>query len=177
MDYSLEPLAASHRQAVIDIFNYFIRHSHAAFPSEPVDYEFFDHFLKMARGYPAVVVRTTAQQVVGFAFLRPHCAADTFRRAAEVTYFILPEHTRQGLGTAILELFVEQAGPLGIDTILACVSSKNLESLSFHGKNGFRECGRFLKIGRKFGEDFDVVWLQKRLILAENSEVRTSIKK
>jgi L-amino acid N-acyltransferase YncA len=30
-------------------------------------------------------------------------------------------------------------------------------------KNGFRECGRFLKIGRKFGEDFDAVWLQKRL--------------
>jgi len=25
------------------------------------------------------------------------------------------------------------------------------------------ECGRFLKVGRKFGEDFDAVWLQKRL--------------
>jgi len=163
MDYSLEPMAASHRQPVIDIFNHFIRHSHAAFLSEPVDYEFFDYFLKMCQGYPSLVVRTAAQQVVGFAFLRPHCSADTFRRAAEITYFILPEHTRQGLGTAILELFVEQAGPLGIDTILACVSSKNLDSLKFHGKNGFRECGRFLKIGRKFGEDFDVVWLQKRL--------------
>jgi len=142
---------------------YFIRHSHAAFLAKPVDYAFFDNFLKMARGYPAVVVRSAAQQVVGFAFLRPHYSAEAFRRAAEINYFILPEHTRQGLGTAILELFVEQAGALGIDTILACVSSKNLESLRFHGKNGFRECGRFLKIGRKFGEDFDVVWLQKRL--------------
>jgi L-amino acid N-acyltransferase YncA len=163
MDYSLEPMSADHRQAVIDIFNHFIRHSQAAFPADPVDYAFFDRFLEMSRGYPAVVVRDAAGQVVGFAFLRPYHPAATFSRTAEITYFILPEHTRQGLGTAILELFVEQAGSLGIDTILACVSSKNPESLRFHGKNGFRECGRFLKVGRKFREDFDVVWLQKRL--------------
>ncbi|MCL4502509.1 MAG: N-acetyltransferase family protein [Deltaproteobacteria bacterium] len=163
MDYSLEPLEARHRQPVIDIFNQFIRQSHAAFLDEPVSYTFFDHFLKITRGYPAVVVRSTAQQVVGFAFLRPHYSPEAFKRAAEITYFILPQHTRQGLGTAILELFVEQAASLNIDTILACVSSKNLESLKFHLKNGFRECGRFLKVGRKFGEDFDAVWLQKRL--------------
>lgn len=163
MDYSLEPMSAAHREAVIDIFNHFIRHSHAAFLADPVDYAFFDWFLKISRGYPALVVRDAAGQVVGFSFLRPHHTADTLRRAAEVTYFILPDHTRQGLGTAILELFVEQAGPLGIDTLLAAISSKNQESLKFHQKNGFREVGRFARIGRKFGEDFDVVWLQKRL--------------
>ncbi len=163
MDYSLETMSASHQQAVIDIFNYFIRHSYAAFLATPVNYDFFDHFLRMSRGYPAVVVRDAAQQVVGFAFLRPHHMADSFRRAAEITYFILPEHTRQGLGTAILELFAEEARPMEIDTLLAAVSSKNEESLRFHLKNGFREVGRFARIGRKFGEDFDVVWLQKRL--------------
>ena len=163
MDYSLETMSDSHRQPVIDIFNHFIRHSHAAFLSDPVDYDFFDHFRKLARGYPAVVVKDAAQQVVGFAFLRPHHTADTLRRAAEITYFILPDHTRQGLGSAILELFMEQAVPLGVDSFLACVSSKNQESLKFHLKNGFREVGRFARIGRKFGEDFDVVWLQKYL--------------
>lgn len=162
MDYSLETMSASHREPVIDIFNHFISNSHAAFLAEPVDYEFFDHFLKMARGYPAVVVRDAAQRVVGFAFLRPHYS-EAFKRVAEVTYFILPEHTRQGLGSSILELFVEQASPMGIEAIMAAISSKNQESLKFHLKNGFREVGRFPKIGRKFGEDFDVVWLQKRL--------------
>ena len=163
MDYSLEPMEDSHRLPVIDIFNDYIRHSHAAFLAEPVDYTFFDHFLRLSRGYPAVAVRSAEQEVVGFAFLRPHFSQAAFKRAAEVTYFILPEHTRKGLGTTILELFVEQAGALGIDSILACVSSKNLESVRFHQKNGFREVGRFVKVGRKFGEDFDAIWLQKRL--------------
>jgi len=50
-----------------------------------------------------------------------------------------------------------------IDTFLAAISSENEEPLGFHLKNGFREAGRFARIGRKFGEDFDVVWLQKHL--------------
>ncbi len=163
MDYSLESMTASHRQPIIDIFNHYVRHSHAAFLSEPVDYGFFDQFLKMSRGYPTLVVKDAAQQVVGFAFLRPHYSAAAFPRAAEITYFILPEHTGQGLGTTILELFVEQAAGLGLEAFLAAVSSKNEASLKFHLKNGFREVGRFLKIGHKFDEDFDVVWLQKLL--------------
>jgi L-amino acid N-acyltransferase YncA len=163
MDYSFEPLGARHREPVIDIFNHYIRNSHAAFPGAPVDYRFFDRFLEVSRGYPAVAVKTGSGQVVGFGFLRPHHPADSFRRTAEVTYFILPEHCGRGLGTAMLEMFVERAGRLGIDSILASVSSRNEASLRFHRKHGFRECGRFPRVGRKLGEDFDVIWLQKRI--------------
>jgi phosphinothricin acetyltransferase len=162
-DYIFEKMSESHRAAVIDIFNYFIRHSYAAYFEEAVDYLFFDHFLKMSRGYPALVIKNDGQQAVGFGFMRPHHLADSFKRAAEVTYFILPEYTRKGLGTAMLDFFAEEARQRGIDSLLANISSRNEESIRFHLKNGFRECGRFLKVGRKFGEDFDVVWMQKIL--------------
>lgn len=58
---------------------------------------------------------------------------------------------------------VEQAAPLGIDSLVVSISSKNFESIAFHQKNGFRECGRFRQAGRKNGEDFDIVWMQKQL--------------
>jgi phosphinothricin acetyltransferase len=48
-------------------------------------------------------------------------------------------------------------------SLLANVSSRNEASLNFHLKNGFVECGRFKDVGTKFGEYFDVVWLQKFL--------------
>jgi phosphinothricin acetyltransferase len=50
-----------------------------------------------------------------------------------------------------------------INSLLANISSRNRQSLEFHRKNGFRECARFPKVGRKFGEDFDAVWMQKQL--------------
>lgn len=159
MEYHFEPLSQKHRQPVIDLFNHYVSHSHAAFLEMPVSYSFFNRFLGITRGYPAVVAKTAVEQVAGFAFLRPYHPAETFRRTAEITYFISPEHTRQGLGTALLEHLVRAAMTMGIDSILAAVSSRNQPSLHFHLQQGFKECGRFPRVGRKFGEDFDVVWM------------------
>ena len=163
ISYSLEEMSDQHRHAVVDIFNYFIVHGFAAYPEEPVGYDLFDRFSEMTRGYPSVVVKEDSGKVVGFAFLHPYHSASTLRRTAEITYFIVPEHTRKGLGTAILERFVEEAQELGVDAILASISSRNEESIRFHRKNGFHKCGRFRKVGRKFGEDFDVIWMQLHL--------------
>ncbi|MBI4642671.1 MAG: hypothetical protein HY743_02800 [Deltaproteobacteria bacterium] len=98
MDYSFEEMSDSHRQAVIDILNYFIRQSYAAYPEESVDYHFFDRFLEMSRGYPALVIKAGDHQVVGFGFMRPHHFADSFKRTAEVSYFITPGKYQEGAG-------------------------------------------------------------------------------
>jgi len=160
MPYRFEKMAEQHRIAVIDIFNHYITNSFAAYPAECVGYEFFDRFLDMARGYPAVVVKSDTETIVGFAFLHPHRSGRTFHRAAEITYFILPGHTGKGIGTAVLGQLKLAAKAQGIATLLANISSRNEGSLRFHEKNGFEVCGRFRRIGRKFGEDFDVVWMQ-----------------
>jgi phosphinothricin acetyltransferase len=163
MSYTLEPLAEVHRKAVIDIFNHYVAHSFAAYPEAAVGYEVFDRFVEMSTGYPAVVATTETGEVVGFAFLRPFHHADTFKRTAEIAYFILREHTGKGLGRAILDRFIEQARKMGVDNFLASISSRNPESLEFHRQQGFKECGRFQEVGRKFGESFDVVWMQRRI--------------
>lgn len=43
------------------------------------------------------------------------------------------------------------------------ISSLNAESLAFHRKNGFRESGRLVAVGRKRGADFDLVLMQRFL--------------
>lgn len=163
MKYSLEPMADRHRVHVIDIFNYYIENSFAAFPETRVNYDFYDRFLEMSKGYPAVVVITEAGEVAGFGFLHRYSYASAFKRTAGLTYFILPQHTRKGLGKTILGRLTEQARGMGIDRLLANISSLNQESLQFHRKFGFQECGRFSGIGRKFGKDFDVIWMIKQI--------------
>ncbi|GAB4342002.1 MAG: GNAT family N-acetyltransferase [Candidatus Abyssubacteria bacterium] len=163
MDYELSPLSQRDRESVVDIFNYYVENGFAAYPEHKLPYEFFDHLLMMIDGYPAVTVREESGTVVGFGFLRAHHPSPTFGRTAEITYFISPEHTRKGIGRRILEHFIAEAGKREIDVILANISSLNEQSLRFHRWMGFEECGRFRRIGRKFGRDFDVVWMQKLL--------------
>jgi L-amino acid N-acyltransferase YncA len=160
MTYRLEDMTLEYSQEVIDIFNHYVSNGFAAYGDQPVEIEHFNRFLGIARGYPAMVVKDESGTVVGFAFLHPYRSESTFHRVAEITYFIHPDHTGKGLGTRILKEFVEAAKARGIDTFLASISSRNEASLRFHVKHGFEECGRFRRIGRKFGQDFDVVWMQ-----------------
>ncbi len=162
-EVTFESMAEGHGRAVIDIFNHFITHGFAAYPDQPVPYEFFDRFLQITRGSPAYVAKAASGQVVGFGFLRPFHPAETLRRTAELTYFLSPEFTRRGIGTALLNRLIEEATGLGVDSLVASISSKNDASLAFHRKNGFRECGRFQRAGRKNGEDFDIVWMQRHI--------------
>jgi phosphinothricin acetyltransferase len=161
MDYSFEDMSEQHREAVVDIYNHFVEKSFAAYPDRPFGYEIFDYFRNISDGYPAVVVKDGQGLVVGVAFMSPFHSVGTFRRTAVVSYFILPSHTRKGVGRAILDRFESASRSMGVELILAHVSSRNQDSLQFHRANGFEECGRLRRVGTKFGKDFDVVWFQK----------------
>jgi phosphinothricin acetyltransferase len=163
MDYSISPMRHEDREAIIDIFNYYVENSFAAYPENKLPYQAFDIFLEMSKGYPTGSVRDANGEVVGFGMLRAHNPMPAFSHTAEATYFIHPDHTGKGLGMLLLA-FLEKGGrEKGLTTILASISSLNPGSIEFHRKNGFTECGRFRKVGRKKGHDFDTVWMQKML--------------
>ena len=161
MDYRLAPVSVEDGKAIIDIFNHYVKNSFAAYPEDGVPYELFQLFLDMAQGYPFLVAKGPVGKVLGFGFLHPHNHMPVFSQTAEITYFIAPEYTGHGIGGQILDSLLDWAREKGITSILASISSLNPGSLAFHEKNGFVECGRFVGIGRKKGQEFDVVWMQR----------------
>ncbi len=163
MDISLEPASSEDGKAIIDIFNHYVENTFAAYPENAVPYEFFGFFMKMAEGYPFLAAKDSDGKVIGFGLLRPHNPIPAFSRTAEITYFIAPEHTGVGIGGMLLDRLLAEGKEKGITSIMASISSLNEPSLVFHKKNGFKECGRFLRIGRKKGREFDVVWMQRTI--------------
>jgi phosphinothricin acetyltransferase len=163
MEYSINPITTEDREAIIDIFNYYIENSFAAFPEIRLPFQAFDFLLQMSKGYPNGTIKDENGKVVGFGLLRTHNSIPAFAQTAEITYFLDKEHTGKGLGRMLLD-FLERGGrKRGLTTILADISSLNPGSINFHRNNGFVECGRFLKVGKKNGQLFDTVWMQKML--------------
>ncbi len=149
--------------SVVQIYRHFILNSFAAYPTRPIEPSaMLDLFRAHPKEYPAYVVEID-NKVVGFGELRPIHRADTLRRTAEIGYFFLPESTGHGLGTLLLDRLTSDARGMGVDNLIASISSRNEQSISFHLKHGFIECGRFKRAGRKFDQDFDIVWMQKIL--------------
>jgi L-amino acid N-acyltransferase YncA len=163
MALTLKPMTGADRLTVIDIFNYYIENSFAAYPEQKVSYDFFDILLKAREGYPAVVAGDETGTIAGFGMLRAFHPSPTFSKTAEISYFIKPEWTHRGIGKMMLNLLIQKAEEKGLTSLLASISSLNNPSIHFHQNNGFVECGRFIAIGEKKGQVFDVVYMQKKI--------------
>ncbi len=163
MKILLSPIEKSDGRQIMGIFNHYIENTFAAYPEHPLPDDFFDMLLVLSSGYPTVAARTEDGVVTGFGLLRPYNPLPAFFKTAEITYFLKPGFTGQGIGRAILNCLLDIGKEKGINAVLANVSSLNQESIAFHLKNGFSECGRFREIGRKKGQVFDVIYFQKLL--------------
>lgn len=154
----IRPVADPDRDAVIGIFNHYVTTSFAAYPDKPVPPAFLAVLREGAYAFDVIEV---GGEIVGFGILKPFLPFATFARTATVTTFIDPAHRHQGYGTLLMETMIGEAKQRGIIMLLANISSKNTESLVFHKKYGFFECGRMYEVGIKFNELFDIVWMQK----------------
>lgn len=150
------------RKVAIDIFNHYVKNTFAAYPEEAVPYQSFELLRSTAEGYPFLVARDE-KAALGFAMLRPYGPFAAFSGTAEVSCFVASEQTGKGIGSQLYHRLLHEGREMGLRTILAGISSLNPKSLAFHERQGFVQCGRFLNVGRKWGKDFDVVWMQKTI--------------
>ena len=163
MGVELLPLSGEDIAEMAGIFNYYVEHSFATYTDAPVSVERFEALMSFGAGYPAFVARDGDGTLAGFGLLRPYSPIPAFDRAAELTCFLASGYTDQGIGTMILEALESGVAELGIESIVATVSSLNVGSLRFHLARGFVEQGRLVGIGSRGRRRFDVVYLQKML--------------
>ncbi|MEM5775121.1 MAG: hypothetical protein AAGU05_08995, partial [Anaerolineaceae bacterium] len=64
--YSIRPLTPDDKIPVMDIFNYYIENSFAAYPERTLDYEFYERLLGTTQGYPTAALVTAQNKVIGF---------------------------------------------------------------------------------------------------------------
>ncbi len=108
----IEPLQEQHRKGFMEIYNYYVQTSMAAWPDQPLPDSFFDRFLGFSQTHPACAMVAETGQMVGFAMLRPYHWASTLNRTAEITYFIHADYTHRGLAKAALDWLLERGTAL-----------------------------------------------------------------
>ncbi len=160
MAYLIRPVQTKDSTAIVAIFNSYVQNSFATFTDSPVGMFYFKQLKNLIGNLPFYIVETENGELVGYGFLHPYHSAHAFSQTAEITYFINKKHTNKGNGEKLLKILMEKGKEAGIKTILACITSINTPSIDFHLKNGFHECGRFEKMGKKFDREFDLIWMQ-----------------
>ena len=68
MSYTFEDITIEHQKSIIEIFNYYVVNSFAAYNTVPLGEEIFERFHKMSEGYPFKVIKYNETDIVGFAY-------------------------------------------------------------------------------------------------------------
>ncbi len=161
-DYSVRNIRRSDQAALCAIANYYIENSYASFHPVPADKKYFEGLIKMTQKHAFLALEHEGR-LAGYAFLSALKPSKLFDKAARVGIFLHPDSTGKGLGAVLMDALIEKANGLGLENLISSIASRNEPSLKFHTAQGFVECGRLQKVGRKFGRYFDEVLMQKTL--------------
>jgi L-amino acid N-acyltransferase YncA len=108
------------------------------------------------------LVACAAGAVVGWAALSPVSERCVYQGVAEVSVYVDPAASGQGVGRAVLGALVEASESAGIWTLQTGIFPENTASLALHQRCGFRVVGLRERIGQMGDRWRDVVFLERR---------------
>ncbi|WP_071515273.1 GNAT family N-acetyltransferase [Geitlerinema sp. PCC 9228] len=160
MNALIRPAIEKDLAAIGEIYNYYVLYSTATFAETPCSAtEQEDWWQAHGDRYPVLVAEGDSD-IVGWASLSPYIERCAYRFTAEVSIYIRPEMTGQGLGSCLLENLLDAGRKAGLHTVLAIITTESQSSLRLHAKAGFQEVGRLKQVGYKFDRWCDTAILQ-----------------
>jgi phosphinothricin acetyltransferase len=147
------------------IYNYYVIHTPITFDIEPFTPEqrgvwFEDHC--DGQRYRLLVAEESGQ-IVGYAGTGRFRAKRAYDTSVEATIYCAPEVTGRGIGSLLYGALFEAIANEDINRILGGITLPNEASLALHRRFGFRQVGIFTGNGRKFGQYWDVAWVERAL--------------
>jgi L-amino acid N-acyltransferase YncA len=101
-------------------------------------------------------------EILGWAALSPVSSRCVYAGVAEVSVYVDPAYSCQGIGKALLRQLVLESENQGIWTLQAGIFPENLASVKLHQQSGFREIGFREKIGIMNGTWRNTLLLERR---------------
>jgi phosphinothricin acetyltransferase len=166
-DVKVRPAMRADLPRLTEIYNHYIVNTPITFDLKPVTVEerarWFEEHTGSARH--RLFVAEIEGTVVGWAgtgSFRDRAAYDT---SVEMTIYCAPDATRRGIGASMYRVLFDALKNEDINRLLAGITLPNDASLKLHRRFGFTDVGVFTECGRKFDRYWDVIWMERPLLL------------
>ena len=128
----------------------------------PTVQEFERRITKTLTQFPYLVAEVDGK-VVGYAYASTYYARAAYDWTTELSIYVAKESRGQGIGSALYTALEEELEARCYLRFLACIAVPNEASISMHKKRGYVQVAHFPKVGYKFEQWHDIVWMQKIL--------------
>lgn len=164
-EITIEHCGAGHYDAIVQIYNHYIGHSHATFDEAPFSIGArAPWFASFAEDGPyQLLVATQGKNVLGYCCSTPFGVKTGYNNSVETSVYISPDALARGIGSKLYaKLFANLQGS-GLHRAYGGVALPNDACAKLHEKFGFRKIGVYEEVGRKFDKYWDVVWYEKHI--------------
>lgn len=160
---SIRAALDSDLSAILAIYNDAVLHTTAIWNETPADLDNRRAWLaeRTGRGFPVLVADRGG--VIGYGTFGDFRPFEGYRVTVEHSVYVAKDARGQGAGEALLAALIGAARGLGKKNMIGAIDAANAPSIRLHEKLGFREAGRMLGVGVKFGKPVDLLWMQKIL--------------
>ena len=153
---------------ILDIYGYYTLNTAISFEYEtPSMEEFTKRFENISSKFPYLVAVCDGK-IVGYAYGNTLIARAAYDYCAELTIYLDPNMRKCGIGKKLYTELEKQLAEQGIKNLYACIGSPIEEdeyltnnSEQFHEHLGFKRNGLFYKCGYKFGNWYNMIWMEK----------------
>jgi L-amino acid N-acyltransferase YncA len=163
MEKRIRNIEISDAAAIRDIYAPFVSDTAISFEAEPPDVATMEQRIRELQDkYPWLVFETDGK-VLGYAYASPHRTRHAYQWCVDVSVYIDPSAWKCGVGSALYLSLFEILRRQGYINAYAGITLPNPGSVGLHKSVGFETIGIYSRIGFKFGQWHDVIWLQLRL--------------
>jgi L-amino acid N-acyltransferase YncA len=160
----IRSIELSDARAVRDIYAPYVSDSAISFEIEPPDLSVIEQRIRSLQPQYPWLVFEVDDEVLGYAYASRHRERMAYQWCVDVSVYIHLSGHRCGIGRALYIALFEILRRQGYVNAYAGITLPNPSSTGFHERLGFERVGVYTRVGYKFGQWHDVVWLQLRLL-------------
>jgi L-amino acid N-acyltransferase YncA len=159
----IRPVQLSDAQALVDIYNPFIRDTIITFEEDEITAEeMASRIAKVTATFPWLVWEEDGI-VLGYAYGSTWRTRHAYRFAVETTIYLAPDGQGKGMGPRLYDALLADLKQRGFHSALGCLALPNEPSIRLHEKLGFKKVGHMQEAGWKFGAWVDVGFWERML--------------
>ena len=166
--FHIRPITPDDAPALAEIYGYYVENTAVSFEYvPPTADEFRGRISHTLEKYPYLAA-ASGECIIGYAYAREFVGRAACEHCVEVSVYIARDSRRSGAGRALYEEMERQLREMGIHNVYASIAYADEEdkylthdSLEFHKRMGYTQVARFHRCGYKFGNWYDLIWVEK----------------
>jgi len=170
MSISIEKVTIKDAEELLEIYGPYVLETAISFEVKvPSVSEFEQRIRTISEKYPYLKA-VVEGEIVGYAYAGSFKGRKAYDWSVETTVYVKADCKRMGIGKALYQKLEDSLKSMGILNMNACIACPSVEdefltndSQYFHEAMGFSLVGKFSCSGYKFGNWYDMIWMEKML--------------